>query len=128
MALLGLAFTALGVAGVFLPVLPTTPFLLLAAACFARSSPAWHRRLLGNRTFGPYIQQWQRDRTIPLAAKRKAYCLVFATFALSLALVDAPGSRGALLAIGLLLICFLAWLPTTRAGQDLSPESGSSAH
>jgi len=78
---LGLLFTALGAAGALLSVLPTTPFLLLASACFVRSSPAFHRRLLANRLFGPYIARWQYDRTVPREAKRKAHCLVLATFA-----------------------------------------------
>jgi len=65
---LGLAFTALAAVGAFLPVLPTTPFLLLAAACFARSSPTFHRCLLANRIFGPYVAQWQHDHTVPREA------------------------------------------------------------
>ena len=70
---LGFLFLALAVVGAFLPVLPTTPFLLVAAACFARSSPAFHRRLLANRVFGPYLVQWQHDHSVPREAKRKAY-------------------------------------------------------
>ena len=114
--LLGLLFTALGAVGALLPVLPTTPFLLLAAACFVRSSPALHQRLLANRVFGPYISQWQRDRTVPREAKRKAYSVVVVTFALSIALVDSTWLRGTLGAVGIALISFLAWLPTTRDG------------
>ena len=65
---LGVLCTVLGAVGAFLPILPTTPFLLLAAACFVRSSPAFHRRLLANRVFGPSIAQWQHDRTVPPGA------------------------------------------------------------
>jgi hypothetical protein len=110
---LGLAFTALAAVGAFLPVLPTTPFLLLAAACFARSSPAFHRRLLANRVFGSYIAQWQHDHTVPREAKRKAYGLVVLTFAVSIALVHATWLRMTLAGIGVALIAFLALLPTT---------------
>lgn len=111
---LGFAFVALGAAGAFLPVLPTTPFLLLAAACFVRSSPRFHARLLANRTFGPYLRQWQEDRTVPLHAKRKAYTVVVLTFALSIYFVDATWLRLTLVAIGGALLLFLRWLPTTR--------------
>lgn len=111
---LGLLLTILATIGAFLPVLPTTPFLLLAAACFVRSSPRLHRKLLRNRIFGPYVRQWQRDHTIPREAKLKAYGLVVVTFGISLALVDANGLRGMLVVIGLALLGFLAWLPTTR--------------
>lgn len=115
---LGLLLTILATIGAFLPVLPTTPFLLLAAACFARSSTRFHRRLLQNRVFGPYLKQWQHDHTIPREAKRRAYGLVVVTFALSIYLVDAPGLRWMLLAIGATLLAFLAWLPTTAPEPD----------
>src|SRR5262245_46879620 len=49
----------LGLAGVFLPLLPTTPFLLLAAACFVRSSPRLHARLLAHPRLGPFLEQWR---------------------------------------------------------------------
>lgn len=114
---LGLLFMALGTVGAFLPVLPTTPFLLLALACFQRSSPTFYRRLLRNRLFGSYVTQWEHDRTVPREAKRKAYGLVAVTFALSIALVDAMWLRGLLLSAGLALIGLLAWLPTTRGGD-----------
>ena len=119
---LGLLFTALGAAGAFLPVLPTTPFLLLASACFVRSSPAFHRRLLANRLFGPYIAQWQHDRTVPREAKRKAYGLVVVTFALSIGLVGATWLRGMLAGVGITLIGFLVWLPTTARDDEIDGE------
>lgn len=121
--LLGVLFTAIGTVGAFLPVLPTTPFLLLAAACFARSSPALYQRLIANRVFGPYISQWQRDRTIPREAKRKACGLVVVTFAISIALVDATWLRGTLGALAVALIGLLAWLPTTATDQDQGRDS-----
>ena len=115
--LLGLLFTALGALGVFLPVLPTTPFILLAAACFVRSSPAFHQRLLSNRVFGPLIAQWQHDRTVPRETKRRAHGIVIITFALSIALVDATWLRCTLGAVGIVLIGILTWLPTTPPGD-----------
>lgn len=76
---------ALGVLGVFLPVLPTTPFMLLAAACFARSSPRFHRWLLNNPTFGPIIDEWHSHRSIPYRAKRTALLLIALSFGVSIA-------------------------------------------
>lgn len=60
---------ALGAAGVVLPVLPTTPFVLLAAWCFSKSSKRLYSWLLSHRTFGPYIVAWEQHRVIPLHAK-----------------------------------------------------------
>ncbi len=118
---LGFLFTGIAAIGAFLPILPTTPFLLLAAACFARSSPTFHRRLLANRVFGPYLVQWQHDHTVPREAKRKAYGLVVVTFALSIAIVDATWLRGTLLGVGVALVLFLAWLPTTVPEDEPDP-------
>ena len=67
--ILGFAFLAAGVAGIFLPLLPATPFVLLAAACFARSSEKWHRWMLANDTFGPMIRNWEKNRCISCRVK-----------------------------------------------------------
>ncbi|RHW75160.1 YbaN family protein [Colwellia sp. RSH04] len=68
----GVLFVGLAVLGVVLPILPTTPFLLVAAACFAKSSPRLQRKLMANKTFGPMIHDWQTHRSIPRKAKRVA--------------------------------------------------------
>jgi uncharacterized membrane protein YbaN (DUF454 family) len=68
----GIIFVGLAILGVILPILPTTPFLLVAAACFAKSSPYMKQKLLNNKTFGPLIYEWQQNRSIPRKAKRIA--------------------------------------------------------
>jgi uncharacterized membrane protein YbaN (DUF454 family) len=68
----GLFFVALGVAGAFLPILPTTPFIILAAACFARSSPRLEAWLLSHRVFGPMLRDWRERGAIPRRAKSAA--------------------------------------------------------
>ena len=77
---LGTVFVGLGMLGALLPLLPTTPFLLLAAACYARGSERFYRWLLNNRLFGPSIRAWRRDRSMPVKAKRTAIILVVITF------------------------------------------------
>ena len=64
-AALGSLFLLLGIAGVFLPVLPTTPFVLLAAGCYARASSRFYNWLLNNPAFGPAILEWRPSRRIP---------------------------------------------------------------
>lgn len=66
-----LGFLSLGIAtlGFLLPVLPGTPFLLLAAWCFARSSEKWHQWLLATELFGPIIRNWEENRCISLRTK-----------------------------------------------------------
>ena len=80
----GFIFTGLGVIGIVLPVLPTTPFLLLAAACFARSSEKWHHWLMSNKLFGDYLRNYQEGRGIPLKVKIMAISFLWATIIISI--------------------------------------------
>lgn len=83
---LGGMFLGLGLLGVVLPVLPTTPFLLLAAGCFARSSPRLHGWLLGHRLFGPPIRNWEENGAISRRSKRLAVVSMVAVLGLSVML------------------------------------------
>lgn len=65
----GFLFLGLAILGLVLPVLPTTPFLLLAAWFFARSSEKWHQWLLSNDLFGPIIRNWENNRCIGCRTK-----------------------------------------------------------
>lgn len=82
----GLVSVACGLAGVILPLVPTTPFILLAVFCFARSSPRLEAWLLNHRTFGPMIRDWRRNGSIDRRAKRLAVILMVVAFTISLAL------------------------------------------
>ena len=66
---LGLFFLLLGGIGVVLPLLPTTPFVLLAAACFARSSPRMHGWLLQSELFGPMLRDWDENKCVSRKVK-----------------------------------------------------------
>jgi uncharacterized membrane protein YbaN (DUF454 family) len=65
----GFVLLALGIIGAFLPLMPTTIFVILAAGCFARSNPRVETWLLANRRFGPMIRAWRAERAIPRRGK-----------------------------------------------------------
>lgn len=77
---LGWLFFVLGAIGVVLPVLPTTPFMLLALWFFSKSSDRFHHWLYHHRLFGPTLQQWDQHKVIPLAAKIMATSMMIASF------------------------------------------------
>jgi len=79
----GTLSVGLGILGVFVPVLPTTPFLLLAAACYARSSQRFYDRLLNNKYFGNYIRNYQQRKAVPLKVKVLTLALLWITIGCS---------------------------------------------
>jgi len=81
---LGSLFVVIGLIGIFLPVLPTTPFLLLAAWCYARSSERFYNWLITNKWFGEYIRNYQEGRGIPLKVKILAILFLWATILISI--------------------------------------------
>jgi hypothetical protein len=87
---LGCLSVALGAAGMVLPLLPTTPFLLLAAYAFARSSPRLHRWLLEHKRFGPVIENWRRYGAISRRTKIYSVAAMIAALAGSAAFKAAP--------------------------------------
>lgn len=87
---LGWIFLTLGVIGIFLPLLPTTPFLLLTAFCFSRSSVRWHRWLLAQPHIGPLILDWEQYGRIRTRAKIMATVLMLPLIAMSLFYGDIP--------------------------------------
>lgn len=110
---LGSLALALGVLGIFLPLLPTTPFVLLAAACYARGSHRFYEWLLSNRTFGPIIMEWERHRSIPYRTKITAIALMSTTLAISIVFFVEPlWLKSALAAMGLALAIWMYRIPS----------------
>ncbi|WP_409306502.1 DUF454 family protein [Pectobacterium sp. B1J-3] len=116
--ILGWVAVVLATLGVVLPLLPTTPFLFLAAWCFARSSPRFHDWLLYRSWFGSYLRHWQQYRALPPGAKWKAITAILLTFALSLWLVKMNWVRILLLVILAILLTFMLRLPVIDPEQQ----------
>jgi hypothetical protein len=110
-----------GLIGVVLPLLPTTPFVLLSAYCFSRSSSRLHRWLTNHPWFGPPILQWQQTRTVNRKTKARALFLILITFTISLIVTPVPLlGKAALVLLALILMGFVARLPEP-------PETGTVA-
>ncbi len=104
----------LAILGAILPILPTTVFLIMATACFAKSSPRMQRKLLNNKTFGPLIHEWQQHRSIPRKAKRIALLTILLSIAWSAYLLQ----DAMLIALVILLVTgpfiFLCRMPVSK--------------
>ncbi|HTJ55874.1 MAG TPA: YbaN family protein [Nitrosospira sp.] len=107
----GFAALILGAVGIVVPVLPTTPFVLLAAACFARSSRRFHDMLLANRIAGPIIREWVEYRSIPRRVKRWVYLLLALSFGSSILVMPSVGYQVMLAVLGLILTVFVWRIP-----------------
>ncbi|MBM3986012.1 MAG: DUF454 domain-containing protein [Planctomycetes bacterium] len=109
---LGCVCFGLGVIGAVVPLLPTTPFLLLAAACWARSSRRFHDWLLRHRVFGPTLRAWEQHRALPPGVKPRAIALLVLVLGTSAwFFVPDPVARALVGGCGLVLAAFLARLP-----------------
>jgi uncharacterized membrane protein YbaN (DUF454 family) len=113
----GGAFLALGLAGIVLPLLPTTPFLLLASWCFLRGSPAAHRWMHSHPRFGPYLTAYEEGRGIPLRAKVTALALMWLSMGAAILYVGIPWAQVAMAAVGLGVTIYLLRLPTLKMGS-----------
>lgn len=113
--IIGLVSTGLGIIGIFVPLLPTTPFLLLAAACFARSSERFHSWLVNHNHLGPMIRGYLDGSGIPLRAKRIAIALVWLTLPPSaLLLVPPVWAKTLLVLLAISITWYLLRLPTLQ--------------
>ncbi len=110
---LGIGVTALfiGILGIFLPILPTTPFVLLAAGCFARSSERFHGYLLSHRIAGPIIHEWCEYRSVTRQVKRWAYLVMSLSFGSSILIVSSWGLKSMLVLLAVILFTFIWRLP-----------------
>ena len=85
---LGFFFVVLAILGIFLPLLPTTPFLILAAMFFSKSSKRWHNWLISNKVFGPILSNWESYRCIPHGAKILSLGMLLSFGTLSIIMIE----------------------------------------
>ncbi len=122
----GTLCVVLAVVGMFLPVLPTTPFLLLAAVCYARSSERFHDWLLNNRWFGEYIRNYREGRGMTLREKLVTIGSMWLTIGLTATLaVTSWWVRLILLAIAVGVTIHLSKIKTARRAKSSGEEQAT---
>lgn len=113
LVVIGTICVVLGVVGMFVPILPTTPFLLLAAACYARSSDRFLRWLLHNRYFGEYLRNYREGRGMPRTTKILTLTALWLTLSVSAAVgTSALWLRAVLATIGIAVTVHILRLKT----------------
>jgi len=124
---LGLLFVGLGALGLFLPLLPTTPFLLLAAACFARSSPRLHGWLLASPLLGPLLLDWERHGAIAPRAKWTCTLLLLGAIAWPVATGKVTGTLLVILGATVLGVLSFIWTRPSGPRAAASPKADPGA-
>lgn len=115
---------ALAILGSLLPLLPTTPFLLLASWCFYRGSPRMHAWLHRSKTFGPTLDDWQHYRGVRRTTKNRAFALVAVVIALSLVLGSMPWWLKYIALAAVIIGLYTIWnVPTIPDEAPLAPRS-----
>jgi uncharacterized membrane protein YbaN (DUF454 family) len=122
LVVIGSISVGLGVLGIFLPLLPTTPFLLLAAACFVRSSTRLHRWLMTHPRLGPYVRGFVGGAGMPARAKRNTLLTLWIVIGISAALVGLRGGSlgmklgicATLLVVAVLVTRYVRGIPTAE--------------
>ncbi|WP_375322810.1 YbaN family protein [Aliivibrio logei] len=110
---LGAVALILGFVGIFLPLLPTTPFLLLASVCFMRVSPRIHAWLISHPKLGPPIVEWQKHKTIKASIKKKATVMIVLSFILSIILAPILWVKVMLLLFAIILLYWFSTVPVS---------------
>ena len=115
----GTISTAIGIVGIFVPILPTTPFLLLAAACYLRSSQKLYDRLLNNRFIGAYVRNYVQGRGMPLKIKIITILLLWITITCSIIFaVQGLIIRAILLIIAIGVSVHILLIKTTKGNKE----------
>lgn len=119
---LGVLCLLLGLIGVLLPLLPTTPFVLLAAYCFSRSSRRFHQMLINNRLFGPMIRDWENDGVIPLKVKWISSSMMLLMISYPVLIKQLPWWADAGMIVTAFISLMYIWTRPSRPVSELQSE------
>lgn len=111
---LGFICIGLGVLGIFLPLLPTTPFLLLAAYCFCKSAPRYHQLLIKHKELGPYIEHFRNKTGLPIKAKVLSIIFITVSIGCSVYTIEIKWLKVSLALTGLLMSGLILYQKTLK--------------
>ncbi|WP_066192549.1 MULTISPECIES: YbaN family protein [Gracilibacillus] len=114
-----------GLIGIIVPILPTTPFIILAAFCFGKASPRLHHWLITNRYFGRYIADYQQGKGVPVKIKIGAVCLVWTSVVFSLFFIPLSAIKVMMIGIAIFVTIFIFTSPLLKEKQDVYQESAA---
>lgn len=117
--ILGCLFFIIGFIGILVPILPTTPFMILSASCFVKSSPVLHKKLLSNRWFGDDLRRWEKNKTMKRETKKRATWIIIASFTLSISLLWGNIILQLMLLGTALLLLYFLW----RVAEFIPPKT-----
>ncbi|MEI6089034.1 MAG: YbaN family protein [bacterium] len=117
----GLLFLCLGIVGIFVPLLPTTPFLLLSIALFARSSKRLYHWLIDNKYIGKYLKNYIEKKGLPLKVKIITIAILFASILFSIIFViDSKIIKIVLFTVAIIVSIHISLIPNTKEQEDLT--------
>ena len=122
---LGFLNLTIGIVGIILPVLPTTPFVLLAAACFTGSSPHLAHRLESSKLLGAYLRNWRTHEGVPIKTKRRAILWLWVSLIISALIVRILLVYGILLLVGIGVTIHLLMLKTKEPEIEILTPTGN---
>lgn len=114
--ILGTIFVGLGIAGIILPLVPATPFLLLASACYVRGSDRLHDWLMNHRLMGPYLRNFKEHRAMPMQAKVGTIALLWASIGVSAYSIDRIAVQITLVVIAICTTTYIVRMRTLGRG------------
>ena len=115
---LGFVLVGIGAVGIVMPLLPTTPFLVLAAILFSKSSERFHKWLLRNRVFGPYIRHYELGTGIPKSLKIRTIALLWPSLAITAFLVDSLWARILLVIVGVCVTTHVVMIRSKKSNRE----------
>ncbi|WP_319535166.1 YbaN family protein [uncultured Vibrio sp.] len=108
----------LGIAGIALPLLPTTPFILLASACFVRGSPTFNHWLHNHHTFGPILYNWNQNKAVEPKVKQRGAIFIVISFTISIFVAPVVWVKIVLLVMAIVLLSWFMRLPVIELVAD----------